>query len=556
MKSNDRVYINSNSKFDYLLDDKFLNLITNLHDKFSERVYGVREERLNSITKASKSQTNFEKSEKNIPSEWKINNIPDELKIPGIEISGPAHITPMFINAINPGPDGQRAIGYLDDDEDSASHRLNDTLNAAENRKKAVDRTLNYYDQSKQKNYEISDGTLPFFMHRERGLHLDEKDVLIDGNPISATLFSTALTLYNAGQSQSERNQGIYFYIPKTESEKETKLYKDIFDEVRNDVKNLNDATIRAIILVESFPIIWSMEEALYNLGEYGAGLNAARWDLKASLLEYVMSDPKSVWPDRFNVDVKSTPFIANIFRRLVAICKKHDGVAIGGMATALPHKNPEINAIAAESIKSDKVWEAELGFIRAWVAHIYHMTPASEPFKDFAEKRLNSSTSSDPNDYPISIETPEGEITGECTRQNARVLIEYIEGWLNGRGAKGIDRLAGIPGERPALMEDLATARMSAAQIAQRIIHESKCEDINQKHDPSFVKTLLINECENIISSAGKNIKSSEITTYKKSLNIASKWIKNYTEFNFRSLGSYSISELDEIGSSEQSIN
>ena len=96
----------------------------------------------------------------------------------------------------------------------------------------------------------------------------------------------------------------------------------------------------------------------------------------------------------------------------------------------------------------------------------------------------------------------------------------------------------------------------MSAAQIAQRIIHESKCEDINQKHDPSFVKTLLINECENIISSAGKNIKSSEITTYKKSLNIASKWIKNYTEFNFRSLGSYSISELDEIGSSEQSIN
>ena len=71
-----------------------------------------------------------------------------------------------------------------------------------------------------------------------------------------------------------------------------------------------------------------------------------------------------------------------------------------------------------------------------------------------------------------------------------------------------------------------------------------------------SFVKTLLINECENIISSAGKNIKSSEITSYKKSLNIASKWIKNYTEFNFRSLGSYSISELDEIGSSEQSIN
>ena len=94
----------------------------------------------------------------------------------------------MFINAINPGPDGQRAIGYLDDDEDSASHRLNDTLNAAENRKKAVDRTLNYYDQSKQKNYEISDGTLPFFMHRERGLHLDEKGHEILGSIVASKI--------------------------------------------------------------------------------------------------------------------------------------------------------------------------------------------------------------------------------------------------------------------------------------------------------------------------------------------------------------------------------
>jgi malate synthase len=59
----------------------------------------------------------------------------------------------------------------------------------------------------------------------------------------------------------------------------------------------------------------------LYELGPYAAGLNAARWDLKASVFEYVMADPKSVWPDRFGVDVKTTPFIADIFRRLVAVC-------------------------------------------------------------------------------------------------------------------------------------------------------------------------------------------------------------------------------------------
>jgi len=60
--------------------------------------------------------------------DWKVPQVPEDLKRPGIEISGPASITPMFINALNPGPDGTRAEGYLDDDEDSASHRLVDTI--------------------------------------------------------------------------------------------------------------------------------------------------------------------------------------------------------------------------------------------------------------------------------------------------------------------------------------------------------------------------------------------------------------------------------------------
>ena len=64
--------------------------------------------------------------------------MPAELRKPGIEITGPASITPMFINALNPGVDGVRAEGDLDDDEDSAGHRLVDTVRAAQNRMQAV----------------------------------------------------------------------------------------------------------------------------------------------------------------------------------------------------------------------------------------------------------------------------------------------------------------------------------------------------------------------------------------------------------------------------------
>ena len=153
--------------------------------------------------------------------------MPDDLKKPGIEISGPAALTGMFINGLNPGPEGTRAEGDLDDDEDSAGHRFEDTVRAVWNRKQAVERTLQYYDTEKSKEYRLEPGELPFFMHRERGLHLDEPEVTVDGNPIPASILGTALTLFYAGRAQAERGQGIYFYLPKLEAAAEAGFWKD-----------------------------------------------------------------------------------------------------------------------------------------------------------------------------------------------------------------------------------------------------------------------------------------------------------------------------------------
>ena len=134
--------------------------------------------------------------------------------------------------------------------------------------------------------------------------------------------------------------------------------------------------------MIESLPLAFQMDEVLYALGPYAVGLNAARWDFKASIFEFVMTNPNSVWPDRFGVDIKTTPFLSNIFRRLVATCLNCGGIAIGGMATALPSKDKTVNDAAAKSIQADKQWEAEQGFLRGWVAHIFHMETAAEPFK------------------------------------------------------------------------------------------------------------------------------------------------------------------------------
>ena len=535
---------------DTLFTPSFVEYLLALHEALTPRIQALLARRAEALQRALTEgvpPSHPPRSAANT-GDWKVPAVPADLRRPGIEISGPCSITSMFINALNPGPEGERAEGDLDDDEDSGGHRLVDTVQAAHNRVAAVQRELYFRDAARNREYKIAPGELPFFMHRERGIHLNEPDATIDGRPVNAALLGTALTLFHAGRAQAERGQGIYFYLPKLEFAAEARLYRDLFDLSRERLPWLAGATVRAIVLVESLPCVYEMEEMLHELGPYAAGLNAARWDLKASIFEYVMADPKSVWPDRFGVDIKTTPFIADIFRRLVAVCLKRGAVPIGGMATALPNPDPEVNRAAADAIRRDKEWEAAQGFIRAWVAHIFHMKTAADPFKQLiASGWKPAAQMANPDNYPVKVEVPAGPVTLEGTRRNARMLIEYVEGWLNGRGAKGIDSLEGKPGVHPALMEDLATGRMSVAQIAQRIRHAARTtEGPAATHNAALVKRLLNEELQDILGRRPADAAMHE--RYRQAVKIAMRWIKNYTDLDFRSLGSYTRKELDAI--------
>ena len=561
MSASDRVSFEPVEGASEVFTPEFCDALAAFHDGFTSRMHELRAKRQQALERALK-QGAFPAHLPPSPATttaWSVSPMPEELRSRGIEISGPASITSMFINALNAGPEGERAEGDLDDDEDSAGHRLVDTVQAAINRMRAVERTLAFHNPESGRTYAIQDGAIPFFMHRERGLMLDEPDVKVDGAPVPACILGTALTLFYAGRAQAQRGQGIYFYLPKMELVEEAALWKDFFDLGKRIIHWPSPPTIKAIILVESLPMVYQMEESLHALGEYGAGLNAARWDLKASILEFVMADPNHVWPDRFGVDIKTTDFIANIFRRLVAVCLKHNAVPIGGMATALPSRDDAVNQAAAAAIHADKEWEAHQGFLRGWVAHIYHMKTAADPFKELRASGWQPTPQMrNPENYPVELRTPEGAITLEGSRRNVRAIIEYVEGWLDGRGAKSIDTLAGRPGVHPALMEDLATGRISVAQTAQRIIHHAKASDTGEAHDFPVVRRLFQQEAEDILAQLKATIPAGDEgaaaayaqseARYRKAAKIGMRWVKNYTELNFRSLGSYTRADLDVI--------
>ena len=189
--------------------DEFVRYLAAAHDEFTSSLHELRADRAGILSRALSGDMPAHSPDGEAGSDdWKVPPVPEELQLPGIEISGPASLTSMFINALNPGPDGRRAVGDLDDDEDAGGHRLVDTVAAALNRKHAVEGTLRFEDVRRGRLYEIKEGKIPFFMHRERGIHLDEHEVTIDGTPVPAALLGTALTLFHAGRAQINRGPG------------------------------------------------------------------------------------------------------------------------------------------------------------------------------------------------------------------------------------------------------------------------------------------------------------------------------------------------------------
>ena len=200
-----------------LFTPDFLEFIVEACDRFKPAIEDIRQKREAMIERAIRDgalPTFPPESEAN-SGDWTVPDLPEELTRPGIEISGPVSITNMAINALNPGSDGERATGYLDDDEDSGGHRLQDTVQAALNRRDATLGTITFHNPARNRTYELMPGALPFFMHRERATHLDEPAFRVDGNPIPATILGMGLTLAHGGKAQVERGQGVYFYLPK-----------------------------------------------------------------------------------------------------------------------------------------------------------------------------------------------------------------------------------------------------------------------------------------------------------------------------------------------------
>jgi len=389
--------------------------------------------------------------------DWRVAAAPPDLLDRRVEITGPVD-RKMVINALNSG-----ARMFMADFEDSNSPTWWNCVEGQANLIDAVDRTISLDTGAKQ--YSLQDQTATLLV-RPRGWHLQERHLLVDGEPVSASLFDFGLYLFHCGQRQLDAGSGPYFYLPKLESHLEARLWNEVFLFAQEHV-SIPRGTIRATVLIETILAAFEMEEILYELREHSAGLNAGRWDYMFSIIKKFSDRPEFVLPDRPLVTM-SVPFMRAYTELLVKTCHRRGAHAIGGMAAFIPsRRDPEVNELALTNVREDKLREAGDGFDGTWVAHPDLVPVALAVFDDVLGERPNqigrqrddvSVTAAD----LLDVAATPGEVTEEGVRLNISVGIQYMSSWLNGVGAAAINNL----------MEDAATAEISRSQIWQWVHH------------------------------------------------------------------------------------
>jgi malate synthase len=421
-------------------------------------------------------------------SDWTISPLPKDLLDRRVEITGPTE-RKMVINALNSG-----AKVFMADCEDATSPTWENVIEGQINLRDAVNRTISFANPNGKK-YELKEKTA-VLMVRPRGLHLEEKHLLLGGRPISGSFLDFGLYFFHNAQKLIDQGTGPYFYLPKLESHLEARLWNDVFILAQETLK-IPIGTIKATVLLETIMAAFEMDEILFELKEHSAGLNCGRWDYIFSYLKKLREHQDVILPDRSQVTMTS-PFMRAYSLLTIKTCHRRNAPAIGGMAAQIPVRdNPKANEEAFNKVKADKEREARDGHDGTWVAHPGLVPVAMEVFnQEMIES--NQIQSKRLEDFKVTVEqlleVPSGTITETGVRMNINVGIQYVASWLSGRGAAPINHL----------MEDAATAEISRAQLWQWIRHPKGILDDGRKVTAEMYQMFKQEELQKIESELG----------------------------------------------------
>ncbi len=478
------------AEFGGILSHEALTLVANLHRAFEARrqsLLAARAARQREFDRGL--LPDFLPETKSLrEADWTVSPQPADLQDRRVEITGPTD-RKMVINALNCG-----ASTFMADFEDANCPTWENMIDGQINLRDANLRTISL--EQNGKHYRLNENTA-VLIPRPRGWHLDEKHVLIDGQPVAGGIFDFALYFFHNAKTLLARGSGPYFYLPKMESHLEARLWNDIFV-MAQQALGVPQGSIRATCLIETVVAAFEMDEFLWELREHSAGLNIGRWDYIFSCIKKFRSNSKFCLADRSQVTMTS-PFMRAYALLLVKTCHRRGAPAMGGMAAQIPIKNDAAaNDAAMEKVRQDKLREVTDGCDGTWVAHPA-LVPIAKAVFDAHMPGPNQYSRQRP-DVQVSAADlldfrPEAPITEAGLRNNISVGIQYLGAWLAGNGCVPVFNL----------MEDAATAEISRSQIWQWIRSDKGVLDDGRKVTATLFSQLVAEELPKVRSTLGE---------------------------------------------------
>jgi len=274
--------------------------------------------------------------------DWKVNGQPPQFDGRRVQLTGPCSEPAMAIGAMNTGQQ------WMADSEDAAAQSTDSPLRTQRSLKLLCTWTpegKRALDGAGGKRLK-PENEVAIMIYRPRGLHLDDRHLLVDGQAVSGGFVDAWLFLRHNAKALLDRGLPVAFYLPKLECVEDADLWHTFLYEAEKAL-DLAPGTVKVYLLVEIINATYQLEEMMYAFtrpirdartgkavpASRFVGPNVGRWDYMASMYRATRADLTGIPPDTNLVTMDGARFLAVYEQYVSDMARRRGAVPWGGMS-------------------------------------------------------------------------------------------------------------------------------------------------------------------------------------------------------------------------------
>ncbi len=258
------------------------------------------------------------------------------------------------------------------DNEDSKTPLYEDLKAAGINLSQAMDHELSFFDEKRNKKYELKNTKLSHAIKRFPGLALPSYFCFYQDEPIPLHLYDFTLHAFKNWNNP----EAMVFYVPKLENEEEAAYIRNLMEITERKIQQIHSeykmGTIKLMIVLENPRAVFRVNEIIDALFPYFVGASLGWHDYLASAARVFKNDPNYKIPVKADPDIV-IKYIKASHDLLSDLVGARGGIKVGGMYGILPTEydleSPSLQ-VTLYGYFRDVITQMKRNLNGFWVAH------------------------------------------------------------------------------------------------------------------------------------------------------------------------------------------